>query len=180
MATYDELFSGLDRGAHDMVAATTGITAERLERYLFTAPYFTTCQAAIVRQQTAETLADLEGRPVAAPRNTTSVPAARRVSGVITIVPSAAEAIPRLESGAIDAVICDEFEAVNLARDHGLRVLPEPAVREQYGFVLALDRAELRLQLDRALRELEADGTIARLQERFGLVRPPGWPVLVP
>ena len=46
---YGELFEGLSAKTHDVVAATTGWTAERAATYLFTEPYFVTCQAALVR-----------------------------------------------------------------------------------------------------------------------------------
>ena len=46
---YSELFEGLSAKAHDVVAATTGWTAERAATYLFTEPCFVTCQATLVR-----------------------------------------------------------------------------------------------------------------------------------
>ena len=60
---YDDLLPGLTSGAHDLVAATTGVTPEREKVYLFTRPYFETCQAALVRVGPKEpsTIADLRG-----------------------------------------------------------------------------------------------------------------------
>ncbi len=58
---YDDLFTGLVSNSHDVVAATTGITAERERIYLFSEPYFETCQVAVVRTgpAAAASLADL-------------------------------------------------------------------------------------------------------------------------
>ena len=46
---YADLFDGLLAGQYNVVAATTGITAERQQSYRFSDPYFDTCQAALVR-----------------------------------------------------------------------------------------------------------------------------------
>ena len=51
---YDQLLSGLATGKHDVVAATTGVTPEREGQYLFSTPYFDTCQAALVRAAPGE------------------------------------------------------------------------------------------------------------------------------
>lgn len=63
---YDQLLKGLNTGDHDLVAATTGVTPERELIYLFTTPYFETCQTALVRTGPGEpvTIADLRGRRV--------------------------------------------------------------------------------------------------------------------
>jgi ABC-type amino acid transport substrate-binding protein len=181
--SYRALFEGLESGRHDVIAATTGITEERRARYGFTRPYFVTCLAIVVRAGPGEptTRIALAGRRVAASAGTTSVGAAGSIDGATVVeTPSGADALAALRAGEVDAFVADEFEAVELARDDAaLRVLEVPAARESYGFILRRDDEALRRALDDALAALEADGTSARLRARFGLERPPDWPVRV-
>lgn len=178
---YAALYTGLEAEDFDLIVATTGITAERLEKYLFTSPYFQTCQAVIVREGADEpiTLADLEGRPIGAPQGTTSVLAAHdlRASTVVQVT-SAEVGIATLLDGQIDAYIADEFEAVKLAEENeSLYVLSQPAALEEYGMVMIRGRSDLRAQLNEALRQVRIDGTIRRLQKVFKLNRPDDWPI---
>ncbi len=178
--SFGDLFTGLTEGDHDLVAATTGITAERQKRFLFTEPYFSTCQAVLVRdgQHEPESIAELAGCCVGASAGTTSVAAAHRTQAEVFEVRSASDGVSALLSRNIDAYIADEFEAVARARaTRGLRVLAQPAALERYGFVLARNRPDLKRRLDRALREIEAAGFARKLRVRYGLERPADWPV---
>lgn len=179
---YDDLLSGLGAGAHDLVAATTGVTPEREKLYLFTKPYFVTCQAALVRVGPKEpgTTGDLEGRRVGAAGSGTSARALRGIAGAKQVLLGKGQAgVPSLEGGLVDALIVDEFSAVATARASKgkLRVLPQPVAPEHYAFVLPRGRDDLKLKLDHALEELEREGAVRALRIRFGLERDETWPV---
>jgi cystine transport system substrate-binding protein len=188
---YEELFDGLLSGRHDVVAATTGITPERQARYLLSDPYFETCQAVLVRQAAGEPerLGDLAGRRVGAAGAMTSAMALERLSASVPVVLTKRDVtenmirgdgrVPLLESGTIDALIVDEFEAVDAARasQGRLRVLPQPAALEQYAFVLSPRNFALKQALDEALQELRKDGTLARIAKEYGVDRGADWPI---
>ncbi len=177
---YDALLTGLPEGAHDLVAATTGVTPERAKDYLFTDTYFETCQAALVRVGDGEptSLAQLEGRRVGASGDGTAARAMRTIVGAEHVALDEEGVAPLLD-GVVDAIIVDEFDAVAMARasEGRLRVLSEPVALERYGFVLAQGRDVLKSDLDRALAALTDEGEVAALQERFGVARDPEWPV---
>ena len=181
---YDDLLPGLTASRHHIVAATTGITAEREKLYLFSKPYFETCQAALVRagEDEPETLADLSGRRVGASGEGTSARALAGLEGVEAVALGKGEAgIPALEAGKVDALILDEFGAVREARASKgrLRVLEEPVALEQYAFVLSRDQADLKGAFDEALEALEREGRIAALRKEFGVERDSDWPVKI-
>jgi len=177
---YDELFAGLKAKTHDMVAATTGITAERERIYLFSEPYFETCQVAVVRAGQGEprSLAELRGARIGASGAGTSWKAVQTIDGE-HIRLADGEGLSALAAERIDAWIVDEFDGVAAARESQgrLRVLSEPVALERYGFVIAAERAGLKDRIDRSLAELERNGEIARLRVRFGVERGPDWPV---
>ncbi|HVQ29328.1 MAG TPA: P1 family peptidase [Vicinamibacteria bacterium] len=181
---YDELLSGLATRKHDMVAATTGVTPERERQYLFTTPYFETCQAALVRAGAGEpsTLADLRGHRVGAAGAGTSARALQGMPNVERVpLGKGQEGVPTLEGKGVDALILDEYSAVRAARASSgrLRVLPEPVAHERYAFVLARGRDEVAGKLDRALAELEREGRVSELRSRFAVERDATWPVLI-
>lgn len=179
---YDDLLAGVTDRAHDLVAATTGVTPEREKLYLFTRPYFETSQAALVRVGPNEpaTIADLRGRRVGAAGSGTSARALRAMAGVEQVSLGKGQAgVPTLEKGDIDALVVDEYGAVAAARASKgrLRVLAGPLALERYAFVLPLGRDELKRVLDRALGELEREGHVRALQVQFRVERGEDWPV---
>jgi ABC-type amino acid transport substrate-binding protein len=178
---YDQMFADLlDHKVH-MIAATTGITPEREKIYLFTEPYFTTCQAALVRAGAGEprTLADLADKRVGASGHGTSFRAMTSILNATHVhIQPGQSGLDMLRAGDIDALIIDEYEVVTLARANpDLGVIPEPVALEHYAIVLAPDSHDLKKQLDRALRDMRADATLDRLQNEYNVTRPPNWPV---
>ena len=186
VSPYRDLFTGLVAGDFDMIAATTGITPKRQEIYLFSEPYFTTCQAAIVRKGDDEpqVLSSLRNKPIAAPAGTSSVAAARSLQPRILLqVSGSIEGLTALLT-QVDgdyvaiAYICDEFEAVALAGENErLTVLSEPVLLERYGFVLRLNDEELKKQIDAALQALTQERITYKLRSQFKLERPSNWPI---
>lgn len=179
---YARLLPGLDDGTHDVVAATTGITTERSNSYLFTTPYFRTCQAIVVRTGANEPrrrVIELTDRRIGAAGSGTSARAMYEIlAGEHVRIPDG-QGPRQLMERQIDAWIVDEFEAVATARaSYGeLRVLPEAAAPESYGFVMGSSRDALKHRLDASLEALEESGVVADLRERFGLDRDAEWPV---
>ena len=188
---YERLFEGLLARRHDIVAATTGITPQRAEMYLFSDPYFKTCQAALVRSGDGEprSLSDLAGRRVGAAGAGTSVAALSQLPDAIPVLLSELTGkgdavqkdgrVPTLENGEIDALIVDELVAVEAAHASAgrLRVLPEPVALERYGFVLPPGSQTLKREFDEALETMRIDGSLTALERKFGLDRGDDWPI---
>lgn len=177
---YADLFDGLQRGSHDVVAATTGITPDRLKNLLFSDPYFTTCQVAVVRSDATsiQSVDDLAELRVGAAGSGTSANAMRSIDGVQVAIEDGA-GVEELDRGSIDAWIVDEFDGINEVRlaNGRLRLLPIGVASEQYGFVFAKERLALRAKMNRSLAALVNDGTVDKLRAEFGVSRANDWPV---
>jgi len=173
---FDELLPAVERGDVDVVCATLGTNAGRATRVLFTAPYFETVLAVVVRVGASEpkALMDLAGKRVAAGLGTTSEIAARGRLIEAELVTENKQGLPsaeRLTSGEVDAMVMDGPAAKALVEASGgaLRVLRGNLGRERYALALPFEKRYLRESLDRSLLALKREWP--ELNARHGLAQ---------
>lgn len=79
-----------------------------------------------------------------------------------------ADAIQALRQGKIDCVVIDEQPAIKFVEQNdGIRILDEEFTNEDYAFVLSKDNTTLLDQINQALDELKADGTIESIEKNW-------------
>ena len=79
-----------------------------------------------------------------------------------------ADAIQALRQGKIDCVVIDEQPAIKFVEQNdGIRILDEEFTKEDYAFVLSKDNTTLLDQINQALDELKADGTIENIEKNW-------------
>ena len=76
-----------------------------------------------------------------------------------------------LEAGAVQAIAMDVGVAKYQLEQRGDEyvMLEEPIITEQYGVGFYKGNEELRDQVQETLDEMEADGTLAKIAEKWGL-----------
>ena len=121
---------------------------------------------------TVNSTADLEGKIIGVIEKTT---AAHYATGFGTLrAYSTGEAmIADLRAGVIDCAIADDAATGELL-DHSrkVRVLDEPFISVDFGIVTAKESRDLLEDIDFALSELRADGTLAGLEKLYLLGTP--------
>lgn len=169
---FAELLASIEAGEGDVVCATLGITPERAERVAFSRPYHVTAIAVVVADgpDAPRNLGDLAGARVVAGLGTTSERAVRLRLPEAELV--AADELDRsaeeaLRSGGVDAWVMDGPNADELAAAPGLRRLAQDLAVERYALAFARGRATLVADINLMLSELENDGTLADLDERY-------------
>lgn len=76
--------------------------------------------------------------------------------------------VTALLAGKVDAMITDEPMARDIvSQTPGLRLLPELFRTDSYAFAFPLDHTALRDEVNTALAELKADGTLAEMDARW-------------
>ena len=76
-----------------------------------------------------------------------------------------------LLNGQIDCVVIDNEPAKNyVAANQGLKILETAYANEEYAAAIAKDNTELYDQVNTAIQELKADGTIDSIIEKY--IRP--------
>lgn len=171
-AGFDTIFTALDAGQFDMVAAASTITPERLEVVSFSDPYFNSRQSLTVNTEETpdvKSIDDLgEGDTVGVQKGTTGKAFAEKnlvpKGVVIKTFDVAPEEFVALDAGAIDAVVNDEGSSLAEAeRRPGLEVVQAIDTDEHYGLAISQDNPELLAAVNEALAAIMADGTYEQI-----------------
>jgi polar amino acid transport system substrate-binding protein len=175
---FNGIFGGLQDGRYDAVISGTTITPERAELVLFSEPYLEFGQGVAVATNSAPQVrssADLSGFVVGIQKGNTSDIVARKLLSERAIESIAyyayddiGRALDDLESGSIGAIIklAPVLRHLISARPK-LRLAFEVDTHERLGIAVAKTAEALCEQIDGALRDLAADGTIAALRARW-------------
>jgi len=178
---YDGLYDALAVGRVDVVISALVVNPSRMADVAYSAPYFDAGQVLVVREwetgvggqrpEPVEGMADLGGRTLTVEFGTQgdleARKWARRLSG-LAVVPyqTAAEALAAVEAGEADAALVDHVSAKSGAGS-GLIIVGEPVVEEPYAVAVHRESRYLLRAIDDALAEMEADGTMETLTEKW-------------
>ena len=166
----------LNTGKIDCIWNGLSITPERLEALSFTKPYLNNAQVVIVRGDSGiNSLADLNGKILGVQAGRS---AADAIDGKVEFKSSLKSivdfndnimALNDLEIGGLDGVAMDSVVA-----EYSLKITGKPFVilsdslaPEQYGIAFKKDNTELRDKVQKILEEMAADGTVAKISEKW-------------
>jgi polar amino acid transport system substrate-binding protein len=165
----------LSSGRIDLIWNGYTITDERKEKVLFTKPYLKNAQVVVtLEDSTIKTLDDLEDKVVGL-QSLSSAADALNGSPVKAKVKEVTEftdnvlALNDLKSGRLDAVIIDEI-VINYyitTQNESFKVLEESLAPEEYGIGVKKGNEELLEKLQKALDELNEDGTAAEISNKW-------------
>ena len=149
---FESVIPGVQAGKFDIGMSGITITADRQKNCDFTQPYFLASQAIVVTPDSDITCkANLEGKTVSVQTGTT------------------AEEYCMENGYEVLAFTANNDAAAALTAQQGLVVLDEAMTSEPYAFAFAKD-SELTAQFDEALGQLLADGTVAAIFEKYGVL----------
>ncbi len=171
-ASFDTIFTAVDAGQFDMVAAASTITEERLGTVDFSDGYFNARQGFTVNADETPDITSTdqlgEGDVVAVQKGTTGKAWAEEnlaPNGVeIKTFDAVSGAFTDLEAGNVVGVVNDEGSSLAEAAERpGLEVVEAINTDELYGFAFSKDNPELTAAVNVALAETIADGTYAEI-----------------
>ncbi|WP_067518588.1 amino acid ABC transporter substrate-binding protein [Nocardia uniformis] len=169
---WDAIFAGLESKRFDLVANQVTASPERAEKYSLSEPY-TVSEGVIVSRADntgITSLANLDGKVCA--QSTTSnwskvaTEAGCRVEGVEGFV----QAIQLLKNGRVDATVNDSLAVAEYTKQHGatdVKITGKTGETSNQVFAARKDSQELVDQVNKALEELRADGTLAKISEKY-------------
>ncbi len=171
---FDTLVPAIKKGGQaDIAIAGITIDADRAKEIDFTDPYFSSNLAVIVKKDSGNTLESLNAKDkkVACQTGTTGDTwiDENLASAEKKPLQDVAAGLTGVSTGTYDAYVIDLPVAEKNLKDAftDLSIIEKIATGEQYGIVVSKDNPELTKAINVALSEMEKDGTIASLEQKW-------------
>lgn len=176
---FGSIIGGVQTGKFDIGMAGMTVTEERKQSVNFSTTYQKAKQVVIVKEDSAiKSLDDLKDdgtMKFGVQQDTTgdiyaSDTPEKGGYGEDNVIryKVGADAVQALVAGKVDAVIIDNEPAKSyVAANKGLTILDGAWVEEEYAIAVSKDNNELLEKIDKALAELENDGTIQTIVDKY-------------
>ncbi|MFD3746949.1 amino acid ABC transporter substrate-binding protein [Nocardia sp. NPDC058633] len=169
---WDSIFAGLESERFDLVANQVTVNPERTAKYALSQPY-TTSEGVIVTKAdnaTITSLASLAGKTTAQSATSNWSKVAADAGAKVEAVEGFVQAVQLLKAGRVDATVNDTLavgEYTKKTGDTGIKIAARTGETSEQAFAARKDDTALITDVDKALAELRADGTLARLSEKY-------------
>lgn len=172
---FDSIVSGVQAGKYDIGMAGMTVNEERLEKVNFSDSYATGIQVVIVKEGgKVKSLDDMaaDGVIIGTQSGTTGFLFASEDFGDEKVKGFAktTDAVEALKNGQVDCVMLDNEPAKALVAanpDAGLSILDTAYANEDYAIAINKQNTDLLNQINAALAELKADGTLQGIIDKY-------------
>jgi len=168
---FGSIIAGVQTGKYDMGMAGLTVTDERKQSVNFTSTYATGIQSIIVTEGSEiATPDDLEGKKIGVQQDTTGhiYTADQYGDEMVTPFNKGTDAVAALVSGKVDCVVIDNEPAKSFVEaNSGLKILDTEYATEDYAICVAKEDEQLLKDINTALEELIADGTVQSIVDKY-------------
>ncbi|WP_250645471.1 basic amino acid ABC transporter substrate-binding protein [Salidesulfovibrio onnuriiensis] len=167
--SFDSIIAAVNMGQVDVGFSGFGISEDRKKSVDFSKPYYISGQVIVTLPDSSiKNGADLVGKKVAVQLGTTGQEAAEKIEGVDVVKPETySTAFMMLQTKAVDAVVSDIPVAEEYSKKQGFVIAPEKLSYEENAIVIPKGNPKLVEALNKALDEVEKDGTLGKLVEKW-------------
>ncbi len=168
---WDAIFAGLEAKRFDLVANQVTINDERKAKYDLSQPY-TVSEGVIVTRADDTTitgLADLRGKTTAQSATSNWAQVARDAGANVESVEGFVQAVQLLKDGRVDATVNDTLAVAEYQKarnDSAVKIAGTTGDTSEQAFA-ALKDSGVIVDVNRALDELRADGTLKRISDKY-------------
>jgi cystine transport system substrate-binding protein len=168
---WDAIFAGLESKRFDLVANQVTINDERKNKYELSQPY-TTSEGVIITKSdnnTITTLADLSGKTCAQTATSNWGKVAAQAGAKVEAVEGFVQAIQLLKNNRVDATLNDSLAVAEYNKKTGdttVKVAGKTGETSQQAFAARKGDALIG-EINTALDQLRADGTLARISDKY-------------
>ena len=168
---WDSIFAALEANRFDVVANEVTITPERSSKYDLSEPYSVGEGVIITRanDHSITSVADLKGKTAGATVTSNWAQVSRDAGATLAPVEGFTQAITLLNQGRVDAVVNDSiaFHAYQAeTNDQSVKIAATVPQKSEQAFAARKDSGLLP-ELNKALDELRADGTLASISQKY-------------
>ena len=168
---WDSIFAALEANRFDVVANQVTITAERQQKYDLSEPYSIGEGVIVTRadDDSITSLADLLGKRAAQSTTSNWAQVARDAGAQIEAVEGLTQAMALLSQGRVDVVVNDSlsiYAYLAETNDTAVKIAGTTGEKSEQGFAARKDSGLLP-DLNTAVEELKADGTLAEISQKY-------------
>ncbi|WP_442943927.1 amino acid ABC transporter substrate-binding protein [Nocardia sp. NBC_00508] len=168
---WDAIFAGLESKRFDLVANQVTVNDERKAKYALSAPYTTSAGVIVTRadNNAITGLADLDGKTCAQSATSNWSKVATDAGAKVEAVEGFVQAIQLLKNGRVDATVNDNLAVAEYAKktgDTSVKIAGKTGAVSKQAFAARKGDA-LIADVDNALNQLRADGTLAKIAEKY-------------
>ncbi|WP_093881629.1 transporter substrate-binding domain-containing protein [Terribacillus saccharophilus] len=173
---FNNMLASVQNGRIDVAANDIEITDERKEQFAFSEPYKYSYTSMIVRKDDLSgihSLADLKGKRAGGEASTNHSKVAEQLGAEVVTYSNATNDVylRDVDNGRTDLIINDYYLqslALQAFPDFNIMIHPDFKFDQiEQGAILSKDAPELKKQMDKALNEMQEDGTLSKLSEEF-------------
>lgn len=174
---FSSLIPGIEAGKFDFVIAGMSPTPEREKVVDFTVPYYETQQVVLTLKDSGiKSVDDLAGKKVGAQVSSIQLDLANEVAKEVKgmtvesrdLVP---QAIQELVNGRFDAVFLEDIVAENyISKNDKFVSFPVSSGSNENKSIVLPKNSDLKEDFNKAIEELEEEGTLAELKEKWFVV----------
>ena len=168
---WDAMFAALEANRFDVVANEVTINDERKAKYDLSEPYSVGEGVIVTRadDNSITSLADLKGKVAAESATSNWSEVARKAGARVEAVEGFTQAIKLLNQGRVDVVINDSIAVYAYLAETGdksVKIAGTVGEKSEQGFA-ARKNSGLLPDLNKAIDELRADGTLAAISQKY-------------
>ena len=169
---FDAIFAGLEAKRFDIIANQVSITDERKAKYDFSTPYTVSTGVVVTKtdNNSINSFEDLKGKTTAQSLTSNWYKLAQQSGANVEAVEGWAQAITLLKQGRVDATINDKLTYLDqqkTARDDSIKIAAETTDKSLSAFALRKGSTSLAEAVNKAIAELQADGTLTTISEKY-------------
>lgn len=168
---WDSIFAALEANRFDVVANEVTISPERQAKYDLSQPYSIGEGVIVTRadDNSIKSLADLKGKVAAENATSNWSEIARKAGARVEAVEGFTQAIKLLNQGRVDVVVNDSiavYAYLAETNNKSVKIAGTVGEKSEQGFAARKDSGLLP-ELNTALDELRADGTLAAISQKY-------------
>lgn len=169
---WDGLIAGLDARRYDVVINQVGITEARKAKYDFSQPYIASKAVLIVADgnDAIKSFEDLKGKRAAQSLTSNFGKLAEKYGATLVGTDGFDQSIQLVLTGRADATLNDSLSFLDFKKhrpDAKVRIVAEEKDADHSGVILRKGNPELVAAINKALDEIKADGTYAKIADTY-------------
>ena len=168
--TWDTIFAGLEAKRFDVIANQVTITDARKAKYKFSVPYTVDREVVVARKDSTITkITDISGLTAAQSATSNHRAEAEKLGAKIEVVPGFVESLALVTAKRVDVTLNSQLAVLEYLQNNkssNLKIAATFASTDDEALV-TLPNNKYAAKLNKALKALLADGTIAKIGKKY-------------